>query len=533
MHRAAHRLGENVLAALAHIGAVQAEAGADGVNDPWIDAAQVVIAEPHALHDTGPEVVHHHVRGLDEPQHRRPVFLRLQVERDAALVAVEAREHRVVAAIWVFADAPAGEVAPPGALDLDDVGAVVAQHLRAARAHHHLREVKHPNAFERERAGGASVRIRRHHAASGTRALPAGTSPGSAPWARICLWTARTSTSRTSMPPSSAWAAADAGGLAHRHAGRDLAADLLRLRRRRVVAPGHEDLLHAHRQQGAVGGVVVTAAANGVVEMHALHDIALGNHILAFEQAGLAHAGLGSEIHDIGALEARNVFACEFQQCLPCGPPALELRRRQVRHLHAVEAGHVRAVAPHHAGERRLQPPVLPGAADQALRLLVELGEPFRLLELEAFRFIGIDAAHARDSRDDEGALGERSAGARRDIQVAGGVDDDFGPNGLRPLLGFDDHASGPPVFDDGGLEPAVQAQLDAGLPHHVERRLLEAVRIEGCGEDDGVGLGARVEVEHAPAGPLPPERLGRPDCGVAVRFPADRRTALWRACAR
>ena len=119
----------------------------------------------------------------------------------------------------------------PAPFDLDDVGAVVAQHLGAAGPHHHLGEIEDPHAGEGKRAGvdrsgvgrcwAASVAgfmaglggglsgagrcqtasvagfaagmdggfsgAERHQAASVIRALPAGWSPGSAPWARICF----------------------------------------------------------------------------------------------------------------------------------------------------------------------------------------------------------------------------------------------------------------------------------------------------------------------------------------------------------
>ena len=57
-----------------------------------------------------------------------------------------------------------------------------------------------------------------------------------------------------------------------------------------------------------------------------------------------------------------------------------------------------------------------------------------------------------------------------------------------------------------------MQAQGDPCLLDHVERRLLEAVGVEGGGENDGVGLGMSVEVKHAPAGPLAPEGFRRAD---------------------
>ena len=151
--------------------------------------------------------------------------------------------------------------------------------------------------------------------------------------------------------------------------------------------------------------------------------------------------------------------------------------------------------------------------------LAVDGGETLRLLELEMFRGVGVHASHARHGGDDVGAVGEGDAGARCDVEVAGGVDDHVRPDGLRPFLGLDDDAGGAAVLHDGGLEPAMQAQGDAGLAHHVERSLLEAVGVEGGGEDDGVGLGLGMEVEHAPAGPLAPERFGRADDRIAVRL--------------
>ena len=97
-----------------------------------------------------------------------------------------------------------------------------------------------------------------------------------------------------------------------------------------------------------------------------------------------------------------------------------------------VEAGHVRAVAPDDAGQRRLQPPELPGAADQALRLLVDPGEFLRLLDAEVLGLLGVDAAEAKHRRDDVAALGEGRAGGGRDVEIAGGVDHDVAEDRLR-----------------------------------------------------------------------------------------------------
>ena len=169
-------------------------------------------------------------------------------------------------------------------------------------------------------------------------------------------------------------------------------------------------------------------------------------------------------------------------------------------------------------GRGGLQPPVLPATADEALCLAVDLREALRLLVLEALGGGGVDPAHPRHGGDDVGALLERRPRARRDVEVAGRVDHDRGANRLRPLLCLDDHPGRAPVVgDECGLKPAMQAKLDPRLRDHVEGGLLEAVRVEGGGEDDGMRLGVGVEVEHPPARPLAPHRLRRAHRGVAV----------------
>ena len=52
----------------------------------------------------------------------------------------------------------ARQVARADALDLDDVGAVIAEHLGGARAHHHLGEVDDAHAGERLRGSAARRR---------------------------------------------------------------------------------------------------------------------------------------------------------------------------------------------------------------------------------------------------------------------------------------------------------------------------------------------------------------------------------------
>ena len=184
------------------------------------------------------------------------------------------------------------------------------------------------------------------------------------------------------------------------------------------------------------------------MEVHALLHVPLRNHVFAFQQAGLAHPGLRGEVHEVRALEARHVLAGELQQRLHAAP-ALELGRSEVRHLEAVEAGHVRAVTPDDARQRGLQPPMLPTATYQAPGPQIDLGETLGLLELESLRLLRVHASHARDRGDDVGAFGEGRTGAGGHVEIAGGIDDDAAANGLRAFLGLDNHAGRAAVLDD------------------------------------------------------------------------------------
>ena len=82
----------------------------------------------------------------------------LGVDRDRALVAVEHREVEAVRALHV-AQLAARDVADAGPLDLDAVGAHVAEQLRAGRTRLHVGEVEHLDAVER--LAGLAARLGR------------------------------------------------------------------------------------------------------------------------------------------------------------------------------------------------------------------------------------------------------------------------------------------------------------------------------------------------------------------------------------
>src|SRR6185369_12130361 len=104
---------------------------------------------------------------------------------------------RVVAPVHRL-EGRAAQVTAALAFDLDHVGAVVGQHLRAHRAHHDLAEVDHAHAAQRQcrrfnlsvhTASTVSGRTAKARANSGTSGLRPMRSPGSAPWARSNFWT--------------------------------------------------------------------------------------------------------------------------------------------------------------------------------------------------------------------------------------------------------------------------------------------------------------------------------------------------------
>ena len=151
-HQSAHALRDLVEARPAGIGSGLAEAGDRGIDDLLVDLGEVLVvdAEP-ALH-VRPIVLDDDIRLLDELLERRDAFLALQVERDAALVAVQILKIRTqprpahVALFDVFRR-----------LDLDDIGAPIGELAHAGRAGTHACQIENGEAGQ----GFGSTR-RRH-----------------------------------------------------------------------------------------------------------------------------------------------------------------------------------------------------------------------------------------------------------------------------------------------------------------------------------------------------------------------------------
>ena len=110
--------------------------------------------------------------------------------------------------------------------------------------------------------------------------------------------------SRTGDPGSQRHRRGDAGGLAHRHAGRDFARDLLGLRRGRVMPAGDQQPIDALRQHRAIRRVVVTAAGDAVGKCTRPRHVFLGDDVLAVQQPGLPDAGLRRDIHHVAVAQS-------------------------------------------------------------------------------------------------------------------------------------------------------------------------------------------------------------------------------------
>ena len=143
----ADALNEIVVGGLAGIRSVVAVADQADIDQPRIDFAHVVIAELQPPHRRKPRIVHQHIGALAQPQQRRPRRRLLQVEHDAALVAIELQIKR--AHVGVFGRAALAHQIALRRLDLDHVGAVVRQDLRGVRTQHHRREIDDAQALER------------------------------------------------------------------------------------------------------------------------------------------------------------------------------------------------------------------------------------------------------------------------------------------------------------------------------------------------------------------------------------------------
>jgi len=126
------------------VGAVVAEAGDGGIDDGRIDLAQLLIAQAQAVHNAGTVILQNHVALGHQLAEHLFTGLALEVQDDAALVAVEV--HIIGAFAVDNGKVAAGVIALAGTLDLDDLGAQICQHHAAVRGGKHAGQIQHLHA---------------------------------------------------------------------------------------------------------------------------------------------------------------------------------------------------------------------------------------------------------------------------------------------------------------------------------------------------------------------------------------------------
>ncbi len=88
-HQAAHALRDLIEARPVGVGAVLAEAGNAGIDEARIDLGERLVVDAEPLLHVGAEILDHDVGLLDHALEGGEAFGRLQIERHAALVAVQ------------------------------------------------------------------------------------------------------------------------------------------------------------------------------------------------------------------------------------------------------------------------------------------------------------------------------------------------------------------------------------------------------------------------------------------------------------
>ncbi len=159
IHQVGHAgqaLDDVVIGRLTGVGAIGAEAVQPHVDQPRVARGQGRRPQSQLLQFLRAHAVHEHVGGVDQRQQRFACGRLFQVEHHAALVAVGRQEDRGAAMVQCR-PGPAGGVALRG-FDLDHVGAVVRQDLRAVGPEDHRGEIDDADAGQGTAGGGVGAR---------------------------------------------------------------------------------------------------------------------------------------------------------------------------------------------------------------------------------------------------------------------------------------------------------------------------------------------------------------------------------------
>jgi hypothetical protein len=149
-HQARFALHHEVVARARGLGAGAVVARDRAVDEARVLLAQLLVAQAQLVDAAELEVLDHHVALLRKVARDLLAFGRLQVERDRALVAVDAVE--VGGLGLAHAQAPVARVvAAARVLDLDHLGAHVGQHHAAPGARQDAGQVEDAHAGKRQR----------------------------------------------------------------------------------------------------------------------------------------------------------------------------------------------------------------------------------------------------------------------------------------------------------------------------------------------------------------------------------------------
>jgi hypothetical protein len=149
-HDARHRLDLAVISGAQPLRSGLAEGADAAIDQARIDLRQRLVADTELVHHAGAKILHHHVgfrrKALDDLDR----FRLLQVQRQAALAAVDRLPSRRKPALGpLLVERGAAHVLALAPLHLDDIGAEQAQLVAGVRPGEHLREVENSHAFER------------------------------------------------------------------------------------------------------------------------------------------------------------------------------------------------------------------------------------------------------------------------------------------------------------------------------------------------------------------------------------------------
>src|SRR5262249_43930563 len=135
-----------VVAGALAVGAVLAIAGDGADDEPRIALPQGLVRQAQPGQHSRPEALQQHVGPIHEAEQRVATSWVLEVDGDAALVAVDRQERLANSALE--RRHAAGVVAQAWLLNLDDVGAKIGKHLGGVAAGEQTSEVQYAQALE-------------------------------------------------------------------------------------------------------------------------------------------------------------------------------------------------------------------------------------------------------------------------------------------------------------------------------------------------------------------------------------------------